>query len=57
MPIEFEQATADAVALIGDTKSLVRAVFSGRRRNMQPNGEKIELRPVQIKNEIKLQLI
>ena len=57
MPIEFEQATADAVALIGDTKSLVRAVFSGRRRNMQPNAEKIELRPVQIKDEIKLQLI
>ena len=57
MPIEFERATADAVALIGDTKSLVRAVFSGRRRNMQPNAEKIELRPVQIKDEIKLQLI
>lgn len=57
MPIEFEQATADALALIGDTKSLVRAVFSGRRRNMQPLAEKIELRPVQIKDEIKLQVI
>ena len=57
MPIEFEQATADALALIGDTKSLVRAVFSGRRRNMQPHAEKIELRPVQIKDEIKLQVI
>ncbi len=57
MPIEFEQATADAQALIGDTKSLVRAVFSGRRRNMQPHAEKIELRPVQIKDQIKLQVI
>ncbi len=57
MPIEFEQATADALALIGDTKSLVRAVFSGRRRNMQPHAEKIELRPVQIKDQIKLQVI
>ena len=57
MPIEFEQATADALALIGDTKILVRAVFSGRRRNMQPHAEKIELRPVQIKDEIKLQVI
>jgi SAM-dependent methyltransferase len=57
VPIEFEQATADAQALIGDTKSLVRAVFSGRRRNMQPHAEKIELRPVQIKDEIKLQVI
>jgi len=57
VPIEFEQATADALALIGDTKSLVRAVFSGRRRNMQPHAEKIELRPVQIKDEIKLQVI
>ena len=57
MPIDFEQATADALALIGDTKSLVRAVFSGRRRNMQPHAEKIELRPVQIKDEIKLQVI
>ena len=30
-------------------KNFVRAVFSGRRRNMQPDHERIDLRPVQLK--------
>ncbi len=57
MPIEFEEATTEAFALINDPKTFVRAVLSGRRRNMTPNVEKIEIRPIKLKNEIKLQMI
>jgi SAM-dependent methyltransferase len=35
----------------------VRAVLSGRRRNMQPGLERIDIKPVMIKDEIKLQVI
>lgn len=35
----------------------VRAVLSGRRRNMQPGLERIDIKPVMIKDEIKLQII
>ena len=35
----------------------VRAVLSGRRRNMQPGLERIDIKPVIIKDEIKLQVI
>ena len=35
----------------------VRAVLSGRRRNMQPGFERIDIKPVMIKDEIKLQII
>jgi SAM-dependent methyltransferase len=35
----------------------VRAVLSGRRRNMQPALERIDIKPVMIKDEIKLQVI
>jgi SAM-dependent methyltransferase len=35
----------------------VRAVLSGRRRNMQPGFERIDIKPVMIKDEIKLQVI
>ena len=34
----------------------VRAVLSGRRRNMQPQHERIDLRPVQIKDSIVIQV-
>ncbi|MSY47861.1 MAG: methyltransferase, partial [Actinobacteria bacterium] len=57
MPIEFEEATAEAFALINNSETFVRAVLSGRRRNMLPNSEKIEIRPVKLKDEIKLQMI
>ena len=52
VPIEFEEATTEAFALINDPKTFVRAVLSGRRRNMMPNAEKIEIRPIKLKNEI-----
>jgi len=35
----------------------VRAVLSGRRRNMQPGFERVDIKPVMIKDEIKLQII
>jgi len=57
MPIEFEEATAEAFALINNSDTFVRAVLSGRRRNMLPDAEKIEIRPVKLKDEIKLQMI
>ena len=57
MPIEFEEAVADALKLIHDPELLVCAVFSGRRRNMSPDSEKIELRPILLKGELKMQLI
>ena len=57
MPIEFEVATAEAFALINNSDTFVRAVFSGRRRNMLPDAEKIEIRPIKLKNDMKLQFI
>lgn len=47
---------ARAVGLIAKTDELVRVVLSGRRRNMQVEIERIDIRPVKIKEEIKLQL-
>jgi SAM-dependent methyltransferase len=35
----------------------VRAVLSGRRRNMQPGFERVDIKPVMIKDEIKLQVM
>jgi len=39
-----------------DTKSLVRVVLSGRRRNMQTAHERIDMRPVLIKDSISIQV-
>ena len=40
----------------GDTSSLVRVVLSGRRRNMQTAHERVDMRPVEIKGEIQVQV-
>jgi hypothetical protein len=37
-------------------EDFVRAVLSGRRRNMQPGFERIDIKPVMIKDEVKLQI-
>jgi hypothetical protein len=42
--------------IIADPDRLVRAIFSGRRRNMQPEFEKIELRPVKMHDKLLLQM-
>ena len=39
-----------------DTASLVRVVLSGRRRNMQTAHERIDMRPVEIKGGIQIQV-
>ena len=56
MPQSIEQALEQACALIVDTKTLVRVVLSGRRRNMQVEHERIDIRAVEIKSSIVLQL-
>ena len=56
MPQSIEHALEQACALIVDTKTLVRVVLSGRRRNMQVGHERIDIRPVEIKGSIVLQL-
>lgn len=54
--MSLELAFAKATELILDQSSFVRAVLSGRRRNMQTAYERIDIRPVQLKDGLKLQL-
>lgn len=50
--------TLDELAkIISDQDRLVRAIISGRRRNMHPDFDKIELRPIKLHGVTKLQLI
>jgi len=46
-----------ALSITTNPHRLVRAIFSGRRRNMNPEFEKVHLRPVQIGSEVKLQIV
>ena len=57
MAIEIDEAIKQVVALINDPQSLVRVVLSGRRRNMQTPCERIDIRPVQIRDQIHIQVI
>ena len=57
MQITREVALANASARIADTSSFVRAVLSGRRRNMQVEFERIDIRLVEIKGVLHLQLM
>ena len=43
-------------ALFSNTDSLVRVVLSGRRRNMQTPNERIDIRPVALKDGIAIQI-
>lgn len=56
MQISREEALAAASSKILDTQTFVRAVLSGRRRNMQVDFERIDIRLVEIKGELNLQL-
>ena len=56
MALELNAAFVKASDLIADTSSLVRVVLSGRRRNMSVPFERIDIRPVLIKDEISLQI-
>jgi len=55
--MSLELAFAKATELIIDQDNFVRAVLSGRRRNMQTPNERIDIRPVQIKDGLKLQIV
>jgi SAM-dependent methyltransferase len=55
--MSLELALSKATELISDQKNFVRAVLSGRRRNMQTEFERIDIRPVQLKDGLKLQLV
>jgi hypothetical protein len=57
MSLELDVAFARATELIQDKDNFVRAVLSGRRRNMQTTYERIDIRPVQLKDGLKLQLV
>ena len=56
MSKSLEEAFGEASAHIIEPTTFVRAVLSGRRRNMQTFFERIDLRPVSIKGTVHLQL-
>ena len=57
MATELESALDSAAKLALDSKILVRIVLSGRRRNMSVPFERIDIRPVLIKDEISYQVM
>ena len=52
----LEDVFTELAEKFDDTKSLVRVVLSGRRRNMQTAHERIDMRPVLIKDSIAIQV-
>lgn len=56
MALSLDDALNDACTRILDTANLVRVVLSGRRRNMVTEYERIDIRPVEIKGSVLLQL-
>ncbi|MGI9131206.1 MAG: class I SAM-dependent methyltransferase [Candidatus Nanopelagicaceae bacterium] len=57
MATELESALDSAAKLALDSKTLVRIVLSGRRRNMSVPFERIDIRPVLLKDEINFQVM
>ena len=57
MQLSIEAAFAQASSRILDTSTFVRAVLSGRRRNMKVEFERIDIRLVEIKGVFNLQLM
>ena len=56
MKIELDRAVEELLLRFKDPH-FVRAVVSGRRRNMQPEFERVDIKPVLIKDQIKFQII
>ena len=52
----LEATFAEFEKLFADTNSLVRVVLSGRRRNMQTPNERIDLRPIALKDGLAIQI-
>ncbi len=55
--MELEQALEEAKSILTDFDHLVRAVLSGRRRNMETPALRIDIRPVQLKSGRFLQVM
>jgi SAM-dependent methyltransferase len=53
---KLEELFLELTNKFSDTKSLVRVVLSGRRRNMQVEHERIDIRPVLLKDDLKIQV-
>lgn len=56
MATTLEIALEEVVQTLKDSESFVRLVLSGRRRNMQTPSDRIDVKPVLIKGEIKYQV-
>ncbi len=56
MKIELSDAVKQLLTRLEDPL-FVRAVLSGQRRNMQPDYERVDIKPVLIKDELKLQIV
>jgi len=56
MATTLESALSEIVETLRKSENFVRLVLSGRRRNMQTPSERIDVKPVLIKNEIKYQV-
>ena len=56
MEATFAKAIAEVTNALAVPDNFVRLVLSGRRRNMQTPSERVDLKPVLIKGEIKYQL-
>jgi SAM-dependent methyltransferase len=53
---DLDAALSQMHKVIAHSPHFVRAVLSGRRRNMNPNHERIDFRPVQLKDGISIQV-
>lgn len=56
MTKDLAHALQESTERIGNLESLVRVVLSGERRNMSPPAERIDIRPVLIKEKLMLQV-
>ena len=57
MAVTFDEAINQAALAISETESLVRVVLSGRRRNMETPAERIDIKPVLLKEKVWLQIV
>ena len=56
MTKDLAHALKESTERIGNLESLVRVILSGERRNMVPPAERIDIRPVLIKEKLMLQI-
>ena len=54
--ISLEEAFSQALLYFANPEAIARIVLSGRRRNMQTVSERIDIRPVSIKEKLHFQV-